>query len=192
MSPPGYFTAKVLGMAKSASSGVERLVQAWEAEVPGLDAAPARLTGPLMGLAAALVSRRERVLAGHGLDQPGLETLGALLAAGPPHSLTAGELTRHCRITPGATTQRVRTLETLGLVQRIRSEPDRRVVHVRLTAAGRARASEALTAGLSADEGSLELLSAPDRASLVRILGHWWQSLERAAAAPFPLAASSP
>jgi hypothetical protein len=43
-------------------------VQAWEAEVPGLDAAPARLTAPLLGLAAALVSRRERVLAGHGID----------------------------------------------------------------------------------------------------------------------------
>ena len=166
-------------------------MQVWEAEVPGLDGAPARLTVPLMGLAAALGSRRERVLAGHGLDQPGLETLGALLAAGPPHSLTAGELTRRCRITPGATTQRVRTLETLGLVQRIRSEPDRRVVHVTLTAAGRARASEALVAGLAADEGSLELLSARDRASLVRILGHWWQSVERAETAPSVPAAPS-
>lgn len=87
-------------------------MQAWEAEVPGLDAAPARLTTPLLGLAAALVSRRERVLAGHGLDQPGLETLGALL-------------------------------------------------------------------------------SARDRASLVRILGHWWQSVESAAAARSPLAAPS-
>ncbi|HEX5525243.1 MAG TPA: MarR family transcriptional regulator [Pedococcus sp.] len=176
-------------MAKSAPSGVERLVQAWEAEVPGLDAGPTRLTAPLLGLAAALVSRRERVLAGHGLDQPGLETLGALLAAGPPHSLTAGELTRRCRITPGATTQRVRTLETLGLVQRNRTEPDRRVVHVTLTAAGRLRASDALVAGLAADEGSLELLSARDRASLVRILGHWWQSVETAAA---PSAPSTP
>jgi len=159
-------------------------VQAWEAEVPGLDAAPARLTAPLLGLAAALVSRRERVLAGHGIDQPGLETLGALLAAGPPHSLTAGELTRRCRITPGATTQRVRTLVRLGLVQRIRSEPDRRVVHVTLTAAGRARTSEALVAGLAADEGALELLSARDRASLVRILGHWWQCVETAPSVP--------
>lgn len=167
-------------------------MQAWEAEVPGLDAAPARLTTPLLGLAATLVSRRERVLAGHGLDQPGLETLGALLAAGPPHSLTAGELTRRCRITPGATTQRVRSLETLGLVQRIRSEPDRRVVHVTLTAAGRARVGEALVAGLAADERSLELLSARDRASLVRILGHWWQSVESASAARSPLASPSP
>lgn len=166
-------------------------MQAWEAEVPGLDAAPARLTTPLLGLAAALVSRRERALAGHGLDQPGLETLAALLAAGPPHSLTAGELTRRCRITPGATTQRVRSLETLGLVQRVRSEPDRRVVHVTLTAAGRARVGEALVDGLAADEGSLELLSARDRASLVRILGYWWQSMESAAAARSPLAAPS-
>lgn len=166
-------------------------MQAWEAEVPALDAAPARLTTPLLGLAAALVSRRERALAGHGLDQPGLETLGALLAAGPPHSLTAGELTRRCRITPGATTQRVRSLETLGLLQRVRSEPDRRVVHVTLTAAGRARVGEALVDGLAADERSLELLSARDRASLVRILGHWWQSVESAAAARSPLAAPS-
>lgn len=166
-------------------------MQAWEAEVPALDAAPARLTTPLLGLAAALVSRRERALAGHGLDQPGLETLGALLAAGPPHSLTAGELTRRCRITPGATTQRVRSLETLGLVQRVRSEPDRRVVHVTLTAAGRARVGEALVDGLAADEGSLKLLSARDRAGLVRILGYWWQSVESAAAARSPLAAPS-
>lgn len=159
-------------------------MRAWEAEVPGLDAGPARITAPLLGLAAALVTRRERVLAGHGLDQPGLETLAALLAAAPEHSLTAGELSRRCRITPGATTQRVRTLETLGLVQRIRSEPDRRVVHVVLTAAGRERASAALATGLAADQGSLELLSARDQASLVRILGRWWESVETAPAVP--------
>lgn len=51
---------------------------------------------------------------------------------------TAQELTALLHIDPGATTRLLNRLEAKGLVTRERSSEDRRVVHVRLTPAGRA------------------------------------------------------
>jgi DNA-binding MarR family transcriptional regulator len=51
---------------------------------------------------------------------------------------TAIELAREACIDAGAVTRMVDRLEDKGLVERVRSESDRRVVHLRLTAAGEA------------------------------------------------------
>ena len=49
---------------------------------------------------------------------------------------TANELAREACIDAGAITRMLDRLEAKGLVERVRSETDRRVVHVRLTEAG--------------------------------------------------------
>jgi DNA-binding MarR family transcriptional regulator len=51
---------------------------------------------------------------------------------------TANELAREACIDAGAITRMLDRLETKGLVARVRSESDRRVVHLRLTDAGEA------------------------------------------------------
>jgi MarR family 2-MHQ and catechol resistance regulon transcriptional repressor len=65
-----------------------------------------------------------------------IETLGHL---GP---LTMGELGKKMLVTGGCMTVIVDNLEQSGLVERVRDESDRRIIHVRLTPAGTARFRE--------------------------------------------------
>jgi DNA-binding MarR family transcriptional regulator len=152
---------------------VGEIVAAWERERPGDDVSSIRVVTPIWRLAAALERTRADVLAEFGLDHSRLDALGALRRAGPPYRLTAGELTRRCRVTPGATTQRVQRLERDGYVARVRDEGDRRTVYVALTPVGSAKLDEVFTAVMQADESVLESLGRRDRAALERILGSW-------------------
>lgn len=160
-------------MTKGRGDEVAEIVAAWQRERPEDDVSSIRVVTPIWRLAAALERARARALAEFGLDHSRLDVLGALRRAGTPYRLTAGELTRRCRVTPGATTQRVQRLEEGGYVERVREERDRRTVYVGLTAGGSAKLDEAFAAVMAADEAVLAPLSARDRASLVRILGRW-------------------
>ena len=62
--------------------------------------------------------------------------LGALARAG---ELSAGQLATEATLTPATVTQMIDTLSAAGLVQRNRSERDRRMVTIRLTDEGRRR-----------------------------------------------------
>ena len=75
---------------------------------------------------------------------------------------TVAELARGCNLDAGAMTRMLDRLEAKGLCKRVRSETDRRVVHVALTPAGKKAASDipeilsgvqnAHLAGFSAEE----------------------------------------
>lgn len=149
------------------------IVAAWQRERPEDDVSSIRVVTPIWRLAAALERARAGALDGFGLDQSRLDVLGTLRRAGTPYRLTAGELTRRCRVTPGATTQRVQRLEQDGYVERVRDEHDRRTVHIALTPGGAAKLDEVFAAVMAADEDVLAPLSERDRASLERILGRW-------------------
>jgi len=55
---------------------------------------------------------------------------------------TVAELARHCSLDAGAMTRLLDRLEAKGLVRRVRSDTDRRVVNLELTEAGTQAASE--------------------------------------------------
>jgi len=152
---------------------VAEIVAAWQRERPQDDVSSIRVVTPIWRLAAALERARARALAAFDLDESRLDVLGTLRRAGTPYQLTAGELTRRCRVTPGATTQRVQRLERDGYVERVRDEQDRRTVYVGLTAGGSAKLDQVFAAVMAADEEMLAPLSARDRAALERILGRW-------------------
>ncbi|WP_331529261.1 MarR family transcriptional regulator [Nocardioides sp.] len=152
---------------------MREILAAWQRERPGDDVSSILVVTPIWRLAAALQRARAGALAGFGLDQSRLDVLGALRRAGTPYRLTAGELTRRCRVTPGATTQRVQRLEQHGYVARVRDEDDRRTVYVALTPGGSAKLDEVFAAVLAADERVLAPLSRRDRSALERILGGW-------------------
>jgi len=58
------------------------------------------------------------------------------------HASTAAELARECTLDAGAMTRMLDRLEAKGLVERVRSSQDRRVVKLELTDEGRAAASQ--------------------------------------------------
>lgn len=65
------------------------------------------------------------------------------------HASTAAELARACNLDGGAMTRTLDRLEAKGLCQRVRSDQDRRIVHIELTEAGRL-AAQNIPAVLSA------------------------------------------
>lgn len=99
-----------------------------------------------------LATRRELEarMAEHGLTDAQWKPLWILKCR---TTATAIELAREIDMDAGAVTRLVDRLEAKGLVERVRSESDRRVVHLRLTAAG-VKASEQVPhvlAGLNND-----------------------------------------
>lgn len=58
------------------------------------------------------------------------------------HASTVAELARECKLDTGAMTRMLDRLETKGLIARVRSSEDRRVVNLELTPAGKATAKE--------------------------------------------------
>jgi DNA-binding MarR family transcriptional regulator len=165
---------------------VGEIVAAWQRERPHDDVTSIRVVTPIWRLGAALERARARALAAFHLDESRLDVLGALRRAGTPYRLTAGELTRRCRVSPGATTQRVQRLEQDGYVERVRDEHDRRTVYVGLTPGGSAKLDEVFAAVMAADEALLAPLSARDRASLEQILGRWLTAAGLDASTPEP------
>jgi DNA-binding MarR family transcriptional regulator len=160
------------------SDRVGRIIAAWHRERPDVDVSSIGIITPVWRLGDAVMANRARVLAVHGLEQSHLDVLGTLRRSGSPYRLTAGELSRRCRVTPGATTQRVAAMERLGWVQRVREEPDRRTVHVQLTGAGLDRLDEIFADVMAGDELLLRGLTATQRQALERLLREWLDLVE--------------
>ena len=161
-------------------------MRAWRRERPDVDVSSIGIVTPVLRLAAMVAERRGAVLAAHELDQSHLDVLSVLRRSGPPYRLTAGELSRRCRVTPGATTQRVQPMERAGLVERVREEPDRRTVHVQLTASGLRRLDAVFAEVVAADESLLAGLTPTQRADLEAALRGWLDVVRTGPAAGRP------
>lgn len=77
-------------------------------------------------------------MARHGLTDAQWKPLWMIQSG---RATTAIELARESGIDAGAVTRMLDRLEAKGLVERVRSESDRRVVHLKLTEAGQAAAA---------------------------------------------------
>ncbi|EWT00901.1 MarR family transcriptional regulator [Intrasporangium oryzae NRRL B-24470] len=165
-------------MAERVGDEVGQIIEAWARERPDVDVSSIGIITPVWRLGAIVVDNRARVLAAHGLEQSHLDVLGTLRRSGPPYRLTAGELSRRCRVTPGATTQRVQAMETLGFVERVREEPDRRTVHVQLTPEGLARLDGIFADVMAGDEQLLVGLTPTQRSALEELLRTWLAGLD--------------
>ncbi|CAN7386104.1 MarR family transcriptional regulator [Terrabacter sp. LjRoot27] len=165
-------------MGSAPGDQVGRIIEAWRRERPDVDVSSIGIITPVVRLAALVTDHRAHVLAGHGLEQSHLDVLAALRRSGAPFRLTAGELSRRCRVTAGATTQRVQAMEALGFVERVREEPDRRTVHVQLTPEGLARLDGIFADVIAGDESLLSGLEPRQRAALEELLRAWLDALE--------------
>lgn len=89
--------------------------------------------------------RAERRLRSRDPQRPGALSYAqvrALVLLDDAEEATAGQLARAADLTPASVTSLLDQLEQEGMVQRRRSEQDRRLVHVSLTPQGRALLSE--------------------------------------------------
>lgn len=84
---------------------------------------------------------------------------------------TANELAREGGIDAGAVTRMVDRLEAKGLVERVRSEDDRRVVRLVLTAAGEAAAARIPAVLAAVNNDFLAGFTATDLQTLQKLIG---------------------
>ena len=90
----------------------------------------------LMLVHESLKSQMEALLAGHGLSEPQFNALRILRGAGP-RGLPSQQIAERLITRQPDVTRLVDRLCAAGLVKRQPCKEDRRVTHVRLTAAGR-------------------------------------------------------
>ncbi len=99
-------------------------------------------------------------------------------------ALTASDLCRQMRYDNGALTRLLDQLETRGFIERKRSEADRRVVNLELTADGRRIVAELLPLIVDALNDILGDFSKAEFAELVRLLNKLMDNLKAYEQAP--------
>lgn len=141
---------------------VDKVLAQWRAERPDLDVAPMGLIGRIKRLSLSLTREMEKTWSRFGLNSASFDVLATLRRAGPPFSLSPGELIASTMVTSGTMTNRIDQLEKAGLVERTQSAEDRRSFKISLTEEGfrvidaavteHVKTQQALVAGLSAEE----------------------------------------
>jgi DNA-binding MarR family transcriptional regulator len=99
------------------------------------------------------------------LDGPRASALSVVVFGGP---VPIGQLARYEQVSAPAITKTVSALESEGLVERVRTGADRRLVVVRATAKGRARLERGRAARVRAIAALLSEVSERDRRTLDR------------------------
>ena len=149
---------------------VDRIVAAWDAQRPDLDATPMLVFSRITRLARHLDLARRNAFSAHDLDPWAFDVLSALRRAGKPYALTPGTLMAELLVSSGTMTNRIDRLEAQGLVTRSPSPSDRRAVLVSLTESGLARVDAALEALLEGERESLSALSPTQQRQLGDLL----------------------
>lgn len=149
---------------------VDRLVEAWERERPGLALAPMEVFSRIDRLSHHLEQTRRAAFTAHRIEAWEFDVLAALRRAGEPYQLSPGQLLRETLVTSGTMTNRVDRLADREFVMRLPDPADRRGVLVQLLPAGRSAVDGAIEALLEAEAELLAGLPARDRATLARIL----------------------
>jgi DNA-binding MarR family transcriptional regulator len=158
---------------------IDHIQRAWRRQRPDVDVASIGILSRISRIARYLDRHRHRALAALGTDAVTLDALATLRRSGPPFRLTAGELRRAALITSGAVTQRLDKLEAAGLVRREQHGPDKRVVYVVLTDAGRDLVDATLIGLMRREDPLLAPLTPAERRTLEGLLHRWLLWFER-------------
>ncbi len=102
----------------------------------------------------------------------------ALFLLGREREATAGQIARHAELSAASVTGMLDQLESAGVVERRRSEEDRRVCVVTLTAGGRALADEKRERWRALWHEQLADLPAEDLVSAVRVVRRMARALD--------------
>ncbi len=149
---------------------VDRIATAWQRERPDLDVSPLQVLSRVTRLARHLDLARRQAFAAHQLETWEFDVLAALRRAGPPYSLSPGQLGAETLVTSGTMTNRIDRLEARDLVRREPDPNDRRGVRVILTDTGRSAVDDAMSDFLTREHSLLASLPDADRADLSNLL----------------------
>ncbi len=94
--------------------------------------------------------------------------------------LSQKQLVRLLRIDPAAVTRQLKSIETLGLIERFTDEQDNRLTNVRLSQAGRQLVEATLPRRRRLVEAMLQDFSDQDLNQLITLLSNWESALLKA------------
>ncbi|QBH21304.1 MarR family transcriptional regulator [Alcaligenes faecalis] len=94
--------------------------------------------------------------------------------------LSQKQLVRLLRIDPAAVTRQLKSIETLGLIERFTDEQDNRLTNVRLSQAGRELVEATLPRRRRLVEAMLQDFSDQDLNQLITLLSNWESALLKA------------
>ncbi|MGU3355713.1 MarR family winged helix-turn-helix transcriptional regulator [Microbacterium sp. M4A5_1d] len=149
---------------------VDRILEQWARERPGLDVTPMAVIGRLGRAAAAVDARLAATFARHGIDAATFDVLATLTRQGKPYELTPAELAADAMITSSAVAQRLNRLEGLGYVSRNPDPADGRGKIVRLTPKGLRVVDRVLPDHLETERAVLAPLTESERSQLAVLL----------------------
>ncbi|MEO1407137.1 MAG: MarR family transcriptional regulator [Pseudomonadota bacterium] len=149
---------------------VDQLIAEWGREAPELDVGGMAIVGRILALGRRFETRIETKLKPLGLIYTDFDILATLRRSGAPYDLTPTELRRSILLTSGAMTAALDRLERNGLIERIRSQKDRRSSSARLTQEGVNVVDEAAVMRFKDANESVDSLSEQDRETLARLL----------------------
>jgi DNA-binding MarR family transcriptional regulator len=153
--------------------GVDVIIQEWREVRPDLDCSPMAVIGRLSRASRLLERAIKDEFARHGLEPWEFDVLATLLRSGPPHVLSAGELSSAAMVSSAALTNRIDRLVDKGLVERQVDPSHRRRVLISLSEEGLRLVNRGVEHHVANEHRLLEGLSAPERdrlASLLRCL----------------------
>lgn len=149
---------------------IDTVEQAWRRECPEVDVSSIGIISRIWRLSRHLDKERKTRLAQLGTDRVTVDVLAMLRRSGPPYRLSAGELTHHSLITSGGVSQRLRKLESAGMIRRHIDETDRRRIDVELTAHGMKLIDSVVADLMDHESKLLDTLAESDRDELRRTL----------------------
>ena len=142
--------------------------QAFAREFPSGDPTATECAHNLVYASGRFLDADVRALRRHGLSTAARILLAAIEGAGEP--LAANVLAERLFVSGASVTSLVDTLEKRGLVRRVRSETDRRVVLVELTDLARPIIDEYLAEVTAMHAAQFAIFSAAEREQFVQLL----------------------
>lgn len=152
---------------------IDRMMTAWQRELPELDPSALGLVGRVIVLAQHLERSVNAALAKHKLTLGQFDILATLRRHGVKGGLTPKQLLGNVALTSGGMTARLQKLEDAGLLRRMPDPSDRRGVVVELTAKGRKVIEAAAATRFAEARESLPPLGAGERRVLEDLLRRW-------------------
>lgn len=149
---------------------VDDIVDQWAAMRPEVDASSIGVFGRVTRVYLTQRYLQRTLHDRHGLTPAVFDVLSNLRRSGPPHRNTAGALAESSLLTSGGITFRIDKMESDGLVRRVRSDEDRRVVYAELTEAGLKKIDEVFEDYIALEEQMLGALTSDERATLAALL----------------------
>ncbi|WP_321391982.1 MarR family transcriptional regulator [Emcibacter sp.] len=149
---------------------VDKIIEQWKRERPDLDVGPMELIGRVKRISQHLSRGMEKNYAAHGLTASGFDVLATLRRSGKPYALSPGDLMAATMVTSGTMTNRIDQLAKEGLVERIRSEEDKRSFLISLTEKGGALIDKVLQDHVITQQELVAGLSEKERVELNELL----------------------